>query len=119
MSKTLKNYLIEEVEKALGPREFPGSVLYGSTSDAIPNTEKCQVDPHRHHYYMDKYSKLGHTDKAGIDGHMHLVINGEIIAGNHHHTLEEPQGSTTSINTIEDQEGIVMPVFQTELSKQT
>jgi len=118
MSKTLNNYLVEQVLNSLGPREFPGSILYGSTSDAIPNTEKCEVDSHRHHYYMDKYSKLGKTDRAGIDGHMHLVINGEILAGNHHHTLEEPQGSTTSINSLEDQEGIMVPVFQTELSKQ-
>jgi hypothetical protein len=117
MKKILKGYLVEQVLKSLGPREFPGSVLFGSTSDAIPNTDKCEVDPHRHHYYMDKNSKLGHTDKAGIDGHMHLVINGEILAGNHHHTLEEPQGSCQSFDFIEDQTGITMPVFQTELSK--
>lgn len=116
--KKFKDYLVNEVMAALGPREFPGSVLYGSTSDAIPISEHTHPEPHRHHYYVDKYSNLGHTDKAGIDGHWHLVINGEIIAGDHKHTLEAPQGSTTSINTIEDQEGIVMPVFQTELSKQ-
>ena len=118
MSKTFKNYIVNEVLGSLGPREFPGSILYGSTSEAMPINPDKPVDPHRHHYYMDKYSNLGKTDKAGIDGHMHLVINGEIIDGTHKHTLEEPQGSTTSINTIEDQEGYVMPVFQTELSKQ-
>lgn len=118
MSKTLKTYLVNEVLNSLGPREFPGSVVYGSTSDAIPNNEKFQVDSHRHHYYMDKYSNLGHTDKAGVDGHMHLVIDGKIIAGDHYHELEEPQGSCQSFNEIEDQTGIVMPVFQTELSKQ-
>ena len=118
MSKTLKSYLVNEVINSLGPREFPGSILYGSTSEAEPITDKCTVDPHRHHYYVDKYSGLGKTDRAGIDGHMHLVINNEIIAGNHRHTLEEPQGSTTSINNLEDQEGICVPVFQTELSKQ-
>ena len=118
MSKTLKTYLVNEVVNSLGPREFPGSVVFGSTSDAVPNNEKCQVDPHRHHYYMDKFSNLGHTDKAGVDGHMHLIIDGKIISGSHYHTLEEPQGSCQSFNEIEDQTGIVMPVFQTELSKQ-
>lgn len=118
MSKTLKDLVVETVTSSLGPREFPGSILYGSTSEAEPITDKCTVDPHRHHYYVDKYSGLGKTDRAGVDGHMHLVINNEIIAGNHRHTLEEPQGSTTSINNLEDQEGICVPVFQTELSKQ-
>ena len=118
MSKTLKTYLVNEVVNSLGPREFPGSVVFGSTSDAVPNNEKCQVDSHRHHYYMDKFSNLGHTDKAGVDGHMHLIIDGKIISGSHYHTLEEPQGSCQSFNEIEDQTGIVMPVFQTELSKQ-
>ncbi len=118
MSKTLNDYVVNEVINSLGPREFPGSVLYGSTSDAIPITDKCVVDSHRHHYYVDKYSNMGRTDKAGVDGHWHLVLNGEIISGNHKHTLEPPQGSTTSINSLEDQEGIQMPVFQTELSKQ-
>lgn len=117
MGKTLKQYLVNEVMESLGPREFPGSVLYGSTSESIPNKAQFQVPPHRHHYYMDKNSSLGHTDKAGIDGHMHLIIDGKIIAGDHYHTLEDAQGSCQSFNEIEDQTGIVMPVFQTELSK--
>lgn len=119
MGKTLNDYLINEVISSLGPREFPGSVLYGSTSESIPNNEKCVTEPHRHHYYMDKNSKLGHTDRVAADGgHMHLIIDGKIISGNHYHTLEEPQGSCQSFNEIEDQTGITMPVFQVDLSKQ-